>query len=140
MTTKVLGDPERCVVAALPMEQQRNLAAFHSDDDLVEDRPQYTLARLGRSFGMMPGTRYVTPECQQLSAFRVVPWRPGRHLECSQPVLQPPYFDQSLIPPSLKLSRDQPVLWLDRVILSPRPIRFEARLLQRQVHLPSTLS
>src|SRR5271166_6135710 len=124
MTTQVLVDPQRCVVAALPMERQRNLAAFHSDDDLIEDRPQYTLARLGRGFGMMPGTRYVTPECQQLSAFCVVPWRPGRHLECSQPVLQPP-------PRSISRSfhrrsssaGDQPVLGLDRVILPPRPIR-----------------
>src|SRR5206468_6543546 len=121
------------MVATLPVKDRVDDCAVPAHDDLRECRAKDTLPRCSGCSRMRPDALQISTECDQLLALRPAErWRTTRNLGGDLS------FDlcdrlQGLVPAALQLASDQPVYWVDGVVLSPRVRGFVTRLLQRQL-------
>ena len=96
--------------------------SFSAHDDLVESRPQYPLACLGRCCRMRPGQLEIGAELHQMPPLPLTQWRGLLGLECGDLPFDPVHDLQRLVPASLQLAGYEAIGGIDRVILSTRVV------------------
>jgi len=128
------------VIAALPMDDKRELVVHNVDDDLLDQQANDLLTRLDRDSWLIPGQSEVFPEYHQSCTILS---RHHRHLlgcEAIELILEFAQAAKLLVPASLKLSGDEPVIWIDRIILPARPIHLVSSLSTSVLDLPSFIA
>ena len=121
------------------MEKKVNAAIGQRDDDLLENRAQDCLARLGGGIGMRPRHREIVAQRHQALLLRARQCLQTSGLTGGEPLLLPAYLRQPVVPPPFQLGRDKAVRWIDGIVLALCQIRFLARLRQCQLRLTSDL-
>jgi len=135
----VLAHAQGRVIPALPADRQAELVGFDGHNDLVDHRAQDALASLGRRARAVPGALYIGAKIQQRLSFLRREGRLGMsrgHVSLSRQVLD---RSKPFVPALLEFGRDQAVVGIDGVVLTPRLDGFVAGLFKGEVNLPLLL-
>ena len=124
------------VVAALPMQDHLDEAAFDAHNDLVQCHAQDPVAGRCCRSRMRPGELEIGAELQQMPPLLLAQGRRLPRLECGNLAFDPVRHLQRLVPTALQLASDQTIGGIDSIILPTGMRRREARLLQCQLELP----
>lgn len=121
------------MVASLPVQQQLDLIALHTCDDLAQHDADDALACGGVGCRMVPGRVQVRAHLQQPLALLGTQGRrllPDLFLKLS---FQPAHGRKRGFPAPLEFTGDEAVVGIDRVVSPPRPGCLIACLLERQL-------
>ena len=135
----IAGDDEPGVFAPLPVDDQdelRRRAVDRGHDDLFDKEPHdpFLQPHVGR--GPNPHTREVLSELEELCAVGQCGRRRGR-VQGTQPFFEGLDSGERRVPAPLPRFRDQPMLWLDDIVLAPGPLGLVPRLPELQVDGPA---
>jgi len=124
------------VVAALPMQDHLDEAAFDAHNDLVQCHAQDPVAGRCCRSRMRPGELEIGAELQQMPPLLLAQRCRLSRLKCCDLAFDPMHHLQRLVPTALQLASDQTIGGIDSIILPTGMRRREARLLQCQLELP----
>src|ERR1700674_2331224 len=124
------------MVAALPVQDCMNDLAVAAHDDLRDRSAQNTLARRSRRGGMRPGALEIGTERDQLLPLRLTKRRRAPRDHGRGVALALGNRLQSLVPSALQLAGDEPIGWINSIVLSTGMGDLIAGLLQGEFQLP----
>src|SRR3954468_7469722 len=127
------------VVAALPPDDQAERVVLDTNNNLLDQRADDPFAGCWRGARTVPGPLEISAECEQAIPVRGAQRRRGACRQRVPFVFQGADNEETLVPASLKLRRDEAVVRVNSVVLPPRTGRFVVRLLEGEFDLTPLL-
>jgi hypothetical protein len=124
------------MIAALPVKDRMNDCAVAAHDDLRDRGAQNALTRRRRCAGMRPGALDIGAKRYEAPPLRLAKWRRTARDQGRDVALDLDDRLQGLVPSALQLAGDEPVGWIDGIVLASGMGGLIARLLQRELQLP----
>ena len=129
-TPAIAPDAERGMVAAAPSYDQCERAVLVTNDDFLDQRTNDLLAYLHRGAWTVPGSIDVVTEIYQTFSLHRARLGLPMARQCVQFGFEIAYDPKAIVPAPFKLGGDDPVVWIDRIILTSGSRSLVASLLQ----------
>ena len=123
------------VITALPVEDEHDVSFLEAYDDLMENRPNNSLARRGRRCRMRPRQFQVGAQLHKAFSFRLAHNSLLLGLDHLQLIFEVAHRHERLVPAVFEFACDQAIVGIHRLVLAPCMTGLVAGLLKRQLHL-----